>query len=104
MLDHFLKDYYYLIGGLLNYNKVYFSDEDKMKNMDFSYRAGIQFACIFITILIAGAGGLIAGFSIKFCNCKIAIRYFNDSEFFDVSESESEPFPWEDEQVEFQQN
>ena len=73
-----------------------------MKNMDFSYRAGIQFACIFITILIAGAGGLIAGFSIKFCNCKIAIRYFNDSEFFDVSESESEPFPWEDEQVQLQ--
>ena len=89
------NDYKYFIGKLLNYNELNFT-------LDSSQRAGIQFACIFITILIAGAGGLIAGFSIKFCNCRIAIRYFNDSEFFDVNESESEPFPWEDEQVQLQ--
>ena len=63
-------------------------------------RAGIQLGAIFITILIAAASGLVAGFSIKFCNCNIAIRYFNDSEFFDISENE--PFPWEDEKVQLQ--
>ena len=80
------------IGNILDYNNFNF-------NMSYSKRAGIQLAAILITILIAAASGLVAGFSIKFCNCKIAIRYFNDSEFFDVSESESEPFPWEDEQI-----
>ena len=83
----------YFVGGILDYDKFDY-------NMDFSKRAGIQFAAIFITILIAAASGLVAGFSIKFCNCNIAIRYFNDSEFFDVSENE--PFPWEDEKVQLQ--
>jgi len=62
--------------------------------------AWTHFASIFITLAIAATSGFVAGFTIKFCNCNIAIRYFNDSEFFDVSDSE--PFPWEDEQVELQ--
>ena len=80
----------YFIGGILNYH-------DFKYDLSFSRRAGIQFAAIFITICIAGASGFTGGFLIKFCNCNIAIRYFNDSEFFDVSECE--PFPWEDEHV-----
>jgi ammonia channel protein AmtB len=62
--------------------------------------AWTHFAAIFITLAIAATSGFVAGFTIKFCNCNIAIRYFNDSEFFDASDSE--PFPWEDEQVELQ--
>ena len=80
----------YFIGGLLNYHEFRY-------DLSFSRRAGIQFAAIFITIFIAAASGFTAGFLIKFCNCNIAVRYFNDSEFFDVSDSD--PFPWEDEQV-----
>ena len=85
------EEYHVLIGGILNYTNF---------THDWSYgpRGGVQFASIFITIAIAAASGLVAGFSIKFCNCNIAIRYFNDSEFFDVSDCE--PFPWEDEKVE----
>ena len=78
------------IGNILDYNNFNF-------DMSYSKRAGIQLAAILITILIAAASGLVAGFSIKFCNCHIAYRYFNDSEHFDVSDNE--PFPWEDEQV-----
>ena len=84
------KEYYTLIGGILDYNNFKFT-------LNYDKRAGIQFGSIFITVCIAAASGLIAGFSIKFCNCNIAIRYFNDSEFFDVSDCE--PFPWEDEKV-----
>ena len=80
-------------GGILDYNNLHY-------DMEIDKRAGIQFAAIFITILIAAASGLVTGFSIKFCNCNIAIRYFNDSEFFDVTENE--PFPWEDEKVQLQ--
>ena len=83
----------FFIGGILDYTNFNYTKK-------FSERAGIQFGAIYITILIAAASGLIAGFSIKFCNCNIAIRYFNDSEFFDVSENE--PFPWEDEKVQLQ--
>ena len=78
------------IGGFLNYNKYNYS-------ISYSKRAGIQFASIIITICIAATSGLVTGFSIKFCNCNIAYRYFNDSEHFNVSDSE--PFPWDDEQI-----
>ena len=62
--------------------------------------AGVHFAAIIITIAIASASGLFTAFVIKFCNCNIAKLYFNDSEFYDTSENN--PFPWDDEQVEFQ--
>lgn len=78
------------IGHILNYEKFNYE-------MKYSQRAGIQLAAILITILIAAASGLVAGFSIKFCNCNIAYRYFNDSEHFDVSDNQS--FPWEDEKI-----
>ena len=80
----------YYIGKILDYSNYSFTD-------NYSQRAGIQFACIFITIFIAAASGLMAGFSIKFCNCDIALTYFNDHEFFEVEEKES--FPWKDEEI-----
>ena len=57
-----------------------------------------MFGAIFITLILAGFSGLLIGFSVKYCNCNMALRYFNDSEFFDSSENE--PFPWIDERVE----
>ena len=80
-----------VIGKILDYDLQ--SGERK-----FSIIAGIHFGSIFLTIFIAACSGLVAGFIIKFCNCNIAIRYFNDSEFFDSSDIE--PFPWDDEEVE----
>ena len=65
-------------------------------------KAGALFGALFITIVIAGVSGLCVGLSVRFCNCNIAWRYFNDSEFFDVKENE--PFPWIDENVEFKFN
>ena len=84
------EDIKHFIGGILNYEKYGF-------DLSFSRRAGIQFVSIFICIIFAGISGLIAGFSVKYCKCDIAAMLFNDSEYFDVSESE--PFPWEDETV-----
>ena len=82
-----------------------FLPETKAGNSSYLYRndiemggrAWIQFGCVFLTIAIAAASGLFSGFLIKFCNCEIVKTYFNDSEFFDVSDNE--PFPWEDEKV-----
>ena len=85
------KDINLFIGGILNYSNY------ELDSLDYDKRAGIQFASIFICIIIAGASGLVAGFSIKYCKCEIAAMLLNDSEYFDVSESE--PFPWEDENV-----
>ena len=82
-------------GTLMSYNITLNNYKDSLSNY-----AGMHFASIFITLAIAAVSGFVAGFTIKFCNCNIAIRYFNDSEFFDVSDSEA--FPWEDEQVELQ--
>ena len=62
----------YFIGELLNYKKYEF-------NYDYKWRAGIQFASIFISIIIAGISGLITGFLIKYCKCEIAAMLFNDS-------------------------
>ena len=59
--------------------------------------AGKHFGSIFLTIVIALSSGFVAGFAIKFCNCNVALSYFNDSEFFDVNDSE--PFPWKDEKI-----
>ena len=84
------KDIKHFIGGILDFENFHYK-------LNFSRRAGIQFVSIIITISIAAASGLVTGFSIKFCNCNIAYRYFNDSEHFDVSDSER--FPWEDEQI-----
>ena len=66
-------------------------------NISFSSRAGIQFGSIFLTIIIAAASGFLSGFFIKFCKCEISKKYFNDSEFFDVTDNS--PFPWVDEKV-----
>ena len=90
------KDLYQYIGTIMNYNEAIVANN--ITNI--SDYAGIHFGVIFLTIAIALASGFVAGFAIKFCNCNIAIRYFNDSEFFDVRENE--PFPWEDEQVQLQ--
>ncbi len=88
LIDEFLpKEFAY------NITKLYKRDD----NISIGTRAWIQFGCIFLTIVIAGVTGLFSGFLIKFCNCEIAKRYFNDSEFFDVSDNE--PFPWEDEEI-----
>ena len=65
----------------------------------FGRKAGEMLGAIFITIIIAGIGGLLSGFSNKFCRCNIVKRYFNDSEFFHVDRTE--PFPWKDEEVQF---
>ena len=86
------EDLYKMIGLLITQN----SDGERK----ISEYAGVHFAAIIITIVIASASGLFAAFVIKFCNCNIAKLYFNDSEFYDISENN--PFPWDDEQVEFQ--
>ena len=78
------------------------SDIDNEGINNIQRKAGAMFGAIFLTLLIAGLSGLCVGFSVKFCNCNIAWRYFNDSEFFDVSGNE--PFPWVDERVEFKFN
>ena len=92
-------DLYKYIGTIMNYS-LYNKTSDNNNNDDekISEFAGKHFAAIFITISIAVASGFFAGFLIKFCNCNIAIKYFNDSEYFDVRDNE--PFPWDDEQVE----
>ena len=86
---------YKYIGTFLDY----FSDYDNFgtSEVKFGAYAATHFAAIFITIALAFACGFLAGFSIKFCNCYLAMRYFNDSEFFDVSESDR--FPWKDENI-----
>lgn len=89
------KYIYKYIGTFLNYYNKY--DDFGDSNVKFGRYAGVHFAAIFITIAIALGFGFLAGFSIKFCNCNVAMRYFNDSEFFDVSESDS--FPWKDENI-----
>ena len=89
------RDVYKYVGTFLNYynNFTEFNDSD----ISFGKYAGVHFAAIFITIAVALACGFLAGFSIKFCNCNIALRYFNDSEFFDVNDIE--PFPWKNENI-----
>ena len=74
------------------------STSDYDGNHDVRGKAGAMFGAIFITLILAGISGLLIGFSVKYCNCNMALRYFNDSEFFDSSENE--PFPWIDERVE----
>ena len=86
------NELYKYVGTLLDYS---FDAEGKI---NISYYALIHFAGILITIAISISSGFVAGFAIKFCNCKITLQYFNDSEFFDVKDSE--PFPWDDDQVE----
>ena len=90
------KSYIYkYIGTFLSYysNSGDFGTDD----VKFGKYAGIHFAAIFITIGVALAFGFLAGFTIKFCNCNIAMRYFNDSEFFDVTDCDR--FPWRDENI-----
>ena len=82
-------DYRLFIGSLLDY------PHKQAQNM--TGKGAVQFAAIFISIAIGALSGLIAGFSIKYCNCHITLRYFNDSEVFDVDEHE--PFPWRDEDI-----
>ena len=72
------------------------TDFDGANNV--SGKAGATFGAIFMTIILAAFSGLLIGFSVRYCNCNIVLRYFNDSEFFDSSENE--PFPWIDERVE----
>jgi ammonium transporter Rh len=91
------EDLYQLIGTIMNYSETIDENNNSINIPDY---AGKHFGSIFLTIVIALSSGFVAGFAIKFCNCNIALRYFNDSEFFDVSENE--PFPWEDEQVQLQ--
>ena len=95
--DNRKKKYVYqYIGTFLNYyNNNSSGYNDTINN--FGRYAGVHFSAIFITIAVALACGFLAGFSIKFCNCNIALRYFNDSEFFDVNDTE--PFPWKDENI-----
>jgi ammonium transporter Rh len=83
-------DYKVFIGSFLDYNNY-----GNVKDM--IGRGAIQFAGIFISIAFAAISGLVAGFSIKYCNCHITLRYFNDSETFDVDGNE--PFPWRDEEI-----
>ena len=77
----------------------YYDNYDDFDDGDINFPgyAGKHFAAIFISIATGLGFGFLAGFSIKFCNCNIAMRYFNDSEFFDVSESDR--FPWKDENI-----
>ena len=53
--------------------------------------AGVHFSAFFITLAIGIASIIFAGFIIKFCNCNIAIRYFNDCEYFDIRENDRFP-------------
>ena len=90
------KEYVYrYVGTFLDYYSNY--TEFGKDEINFGNYAGMHFGAIFVTIIIALGCGFLAGFSIKFCNCNIAMRYFNDSEFFDVSESD--PFPWKNENI-----
>ena len=89
-----MKEYVYkYIGTFLNYYDNYENENE----IYFPGYAGLHFLALFLTIIIAIACGFLAGFSIKFCNCNIALRYFNDSENFDVTESD--PFPWKNENI-----
>ena len=90
---------YNFVGNIMNYD-IFEKEDSGERNI--SEYAGVHFCAIFISMIIGIASGFFAGFIIKFCNCNIAIRYFNDSEYFDIRENE--PFPWDDEQVEYQQN
>ena len=87
-------------GTIMNYTIYYINNNTNNNNTNniISEYAGKHFAAIFITLAIAITSGFFGGFLIKFCNCNIAIKYFNDSEYFDVRDNE--PFPWDDEQVE----
>ena len=91
------KIVYKYVGTFLNYYYNIDSNSDFDGDVSIPSYAGVHFAAIWITLGIALACGFLAGFSIKFCNCKIILRYFNDYEFFDISESE--PFPWSNENV-----
>ena len=91
------KILYNYVGKIMNNNIIGISG-----TRNISEYAGVHFAAIFITMAIGISSGFFAGFIIKFCNCNIAIRYFNDSEYFDIRDNET--FPWYDEKVEFQQN
>ena len=89
------------IGNLLN-NNFHFNYTINYTNstgngIDISKYAGFHFIVIIITIVIALCGGIIAGITIKFCNCKTAERYFTDYEFFEPNDTEA--FHWEEEQV-----
>ena len=90
------KEIYPYIGTLLN---ITFK-EDNNATLNISEYAAIHFGSIFITIGISIASAFLAGFIINICNCYLALRYFNDSEFFNVNDTE--PFPWDDERVELQ--
>ena len=94
------KNVYDYIGTIMNYTFEY--NNNTFNSTDLSKYAGIHFSAIFITLAIAIASGFFAGFLIKFCNCNFAIRYFNDSEYFDVTNNES--FPWDDELIDIQSN
>jgi len=80
------------------FQNIYQNITDYKGDVNVSGKAGAMIGGLFLTILIAAFSGLVVGFAVKFCLCNIAWRYFNDSEFFDVSEDES--FPWIDERVE----
>ena len=90
------NDIYPYIGTLLNITFI----EDNNVELNISEYAGIHFGSIFITIAVSIASAFLAGFIINICNCYLALRYFNDSELFNVNDSE--PFPWDDERVELQ--
>ena len=92
-------DYKMFIGTLFSDDINNITREDKT---NIEGKAAVLFGAIFLTIVIAGLSGLCVGLCVKFCNCNIAWRYFNDSEFFDVDENE--PFPWIDERVELKFN
>lgn len=98
-LERWSDNYADYLKYIDNYTNIKFDlDDTYLKNTtSYTERAGIQFGSIFLTISIAAVSGLFSGFLIKFCNCEIAIRYFNDSEIFD--DSDNEPFPWDDEKV-----
>ena len=94
ILDNKKDNYVYkYVGTFLNYNFTNINET----TINFGGYAGKHFGAIFITIATSLACGFLAGFSIKFCNCNIALRYFNDWEFFDVNDSD--PFPWKNENI-----
>jgi ammonium transporter Rh len=80
------------IGSLLNYTSIENYTINYVNSTNYIMTpkyAGFHFIAIVITIGIALASGIIAGFTIKFCNCKTAERYFTDSEFFYISDTEA---------------
>ena len=90
------KQYIYkYIGTFLSYYNDYSSFGTN--TIKFGKYAGVHFAAMFITIGVALAFGFLAGFTIRFCNCNIAMSYFNDSEFFDNSDCDR--FPWKNENI-----